>query len=116
MITITVEIVNETIRRLDSVGHAVTGVSRTDGAEGSIPCAAVSSLLRAAAASLAESPAVDAVGSASSPGSLAISVTAVHDERWLRGVSDVILAGLRGIESDFPEELEVKIMHTDRRV
>ncbi len=108
--------VDETIRRLDSVGHALQGAPRTDTAVGSIPCAAVSSLLRAAVSSLAESPGVDAVGAASQPGALGVEVTAVHDKRWLRGVTDFLLSGLRGIESDFPEYLEVKIIHSDRRV
>jgi len=86
---------------LSTAGHA----ARKTG-EASIPCAAVSSLVRTTARIIEGRTGIESSGNASRPGSLELMLHRVDaDSReWLRGITDFIVVGLKDIEADYPEE------------
>lgn len=74
-------------------------------------CAAVTVLARSCADAVASHPGVVARGSAPLPGALSLSVVEVaHSEvNWLRGVTDVLVGGMRRLATEAPEEIELRI-------
>ena len=103
MIAITVTLADGIVAALDSRGHA-----RKRG-NASIPCAAVSALLRAFVAAVGDSPEVSGEGNAPSEGALTLRIRHASDPRWLRGASDTLLNGLRQVEADFPRDVELRV-------
>lgn len=103
MISVDIRLAGGAIRALDSRGHAAAA------GDISLPCAAVSALLRSFVAALGESETVSAEGDTSGPGTLTIRVGRVSDERWLRGAGDMLLSGLRQVASEFPDEVELRV-------
>lgn len=87
-------------------GHA--GALRESG---SVPCAAVSALLRTAARLIEARDGVEYEGGAPSAGFLSLRVGPVRrrQRRWLKGVGDYLIAGLRDVEREYPDECRVEI-------
>lgn len=88
-------------------------VSSAAGPRGANPvCAAVTGLVRSCAEVLADTDGVAAVGGAEREGELTVSVLAVDSARtdWARGVTDVLVTGLRRMAVDAPEEVEVRVI------
>jgi uncharacterized protein YsxB (DUF464 family) len=77
----------------------------------SVPCAAVSVLLRTAARVLWAAGAVGA-GGADEPGLMELVVSPERrvPPDWLRGVTDSLLTGLRDLEAEFPREVALRIL------
>lgn len=91
-------------------GHVSTGA----GPRGANPvCAAITGLVRSCAEVLAGADGVTAVGTAEREGEFAVSVTAVDNVRrdWARGVTDVLVTGLRRMAADAPEEVELRVIN-----
>lgn len=112
MITIAVRLENEYLRAIRIEGHARTETEGDDGI-----CAAVSLLARSAAASLRNLDFVEVAGSASAPGALEFEVRYSQGaalER-VRGVTDLLMTGLRGVEDDRPDLCRLQIIDTMRR-
>lgn len=87
-------------------GHVgVTGGPR--GAN--LTCAAVTGLVRSCVDTIAAADGVAAVGSAEREGELQVTIRTVVEGRrdWLRGVTDVLLSGVRRMATDAPGELEL---------
>ncbi len=103
MISVDITLAGGVVTALESHGHAVRQ------GETSIPCAAVSSLLRSFVAAVGEFDGVIADGDAGAPGELTVRVRSVADERWFRGAGDMLLSGLRLIASEFPDEVELRV-------
>lgn len=95
------------LSELRMTGH----VSPAQGARGSnTVCAAVTGLVRSCAEAIAAHSAIEANGSAEAEGEFRLSVAGVapgHDD-WLRGVTDVLLNGLRRMSADTPAEVELE--------
>lgn len=103
VIEVTVALGSSGIQRLESTGHAPSRGG------GSVVCAAVSALLRSAAEALGDTNAVVASGHAPEPGRLTIEVGEVRTPEWLEGLSDMLLAGLRRIAAENPDEVRLSI-------
>ncbi len=94
------------LEKLKSVGHAEM---RDDGV--SIACAAVSAQLRGAVRAFECCGTAILRGSADRPGSLEFSVDASKlNSDWLKGLTDVLLAGLIETEKDYPDECIIKFL------
>ena len=89
---------------LSTEGHAVRNAG-----EASIPCAAVSSLVRTAARTVEGRAGIESSGSAPHPGSLELTLHRVDaaSREWLRGITDFLIVGLKDIEADYPEECRI---------
>lgn len=81
------------------------------GGEGSVPCAAVSGLVGAAGRTLINAPGCRIDGSAPEPGFLELTVVRVRPGRgrWLRGVTDLLVQGLRDVATEFPGVVQLII-------
>ncbi len=91
-------------------GHASAGPGRRGG---SVVCAAVTGLVRSCADAIAERPAIVASGSAPHPGELRVDIVSREgDGEWLRGVTDVMLSGLRRMAGEAPDEVEIIVEKT----
>ena len=103
---------NERLKSIRIDGHARTEKSGDDGI-----CAAVSLLARASAAALRQIPSVEVDGTAPAPGAYEFKVSYSQGaslER-VRGVTDLLLTGLRGVESDRPDLCRLRIQDPMRR-
>ncbi|MFW6250104.1 MAG: ribosomal-processing cysteine protease Prp [Alkalispirochaetaceae bacterium] len=105
MIALRVELDRGRLLRLRSEGHAVAGD------EGSVPCAAVSALIGSASRSLVGVRGCDVDGSAPEPGKLELRVLRVLPwrRRWLRGVTDLLVQGLRDVAEEYPGAVQLII-------
>ena len=105
MISVRVVLRRGGLRFLRSEGHAV------DSGEGSVPCAAVSALVGAASRALINAEGCQVDGSAPDPGYLELQVLRVRPGkgRWLRGVTDVLLKGLKDVGREFPGAVHLVI-------
>ena len=76
---------------------------------GNVICAAVTGLVRSCLEVVASAPGIVADGSAGREGKLRVTVGSVDDERrdWLRGVTDVLVSGVRRMATDAPGEVEL---------
>lgn len=92
------------VSRLTTDGHAVRSAGRD-----SIPCAAVSSLVRTAARVVEGRNGIVSSGTAPQPGSLELRLDRVDAESrdWLRGVTDYLVVGLKDIEADYPDDCSI---------
>ena len=92
------------VSRLTTDGHAVRSAGKD-----SIPCAAVSSLVRTAARLVEGHTGIDSSGAAPQPGSLELRLDRVDAEsrNWLRGVTDYLVVGLKDIEADYPDDCSI---------
>ncbi len=90
--------------RLSTEGHAVRGKGSY-----SIPCAAVSSLVRTAARMVEGRAGIESSGSAPEPGGLTLELHRVEEgsKPWLRGVTDFLVVGLKDIEADYPKDCRI---------
>ena len=95
------------IEELRASGHA--GVAR-HGAD--IVCAAVTAVLRTTVEVLHSRPGVRCQGEAPVEGELTLTVYHIPAEslEWARGVTDFLLAGCLGIQSEAPEAVAVEIL------
>ncbi len=77
----------------------------------SIPCAAVTTLLRTAARTLSAFDCLVLLGEADSPGEMRLEIApdGRADPRWLQGVTDFLLRGLSDLEAEYPGEIAVHI-------
>lgn len=91
---------------LQAEGHAAALTE-----SGSVPCAAVSALVRTAARLIEAREGLEHSGGAPAPGRLSLQVgrTERRQRRWLLGVTDYLLAGLRDVEREYPAECSVEI-------
>jgi uncharacterized protein YsxB (DUF464 family) len=88
-------------KSIQSEGHASSS---------SLPCAAVSVLLRTFARTLEASNAVKMQGGASERGLLELEITAFSgSEGWLHGVTDLLLQGLDDLRNEFPKDIQVQL-------
>jgi uncharacterized protein YsxB (DUF464 family) len=95
-------------------GFAADG--HVGGAAGSsIPCAAVSVLLRTAARTAAGAG-LAAGGGADAPGAMRLRVSraAGAQRDWLRGVTDALLRGLADVAAEAAGEIEVRTVRVER--
>lgn len=99
------------LRRVDARGHAGPEPSGSNPA-----CAAATVLLRTAYETLCATPGVEASGEAPSPGTLYFTVRRYPAEsvQRLSGIGDFLLAGLSGVEREFPGKVHV-IIDGERR-
>ena len=93
-------------------GHALE--ARGAGAEGpgvDLACAAVTTLLRTVSRMLYLHPELRAEGRADRPGEMLLEVGPVPESgrEWLRGATDFLLAGLRDVQEEHPQDLEIAI-------
>jgi uncharacterized protein YsxB (DUF464 family) len=96
----------------ESSGHGLQGTpSGARGAGLDLVCAAVTTLLRTASRMLYQHPELDVEGGAPGPGVMHLSVRKVPERLrpWLEGVTDFLLAGLRDIESEHPQGLQITV-------
>ena len=96
------------IERLRVLGHSPQLVHGT-----SVPCAAVSALVRTAARVIEADSRVRSGGGADREGSLELRVDECPEDRreWLRGVSDLLIVGLRDVEKEYPGDCSLRL-HT----
>jgi uncharacterized protein YsxB (DUF464 family) len=99
---------------LDQEGSLFTlkaeGHSMSAGKGSNIVCAAVSAQLRSVVRALKACSRADAEVSTDKPGFLELAVGPHADGKlWLKGVTDVLLAGLLETERDFPDECSIKL-------
>lgn len=93
------------ILELDVSGHGV----KPEGSF-SLSCASITVLLRSFAASMETHREWVDILEAREPGHFRFAVlSSASGSEWYRGVSDIILRGIAGIEGDFPEEIDVEI-------
>jgi uncharacterized protein YsxB (DUF464 family) len=94
------------IVRFESSGHA--GLAR---AGGDIVCAAFTVLARTAYEALAALPGVEIVGAAPEPGILSFSVGKYGPacEGKAAGIADFLLAGISGLEREYPGRVGLTI-------
>jgi uncharacterized protein YsxB (DUF464 family) len=92
------------LETLTSQGHA----NRTNGTP-SEACAGVSVLLRTASRLLSHTDGLEAVGRAEEPGHLELRVTDVAERRreWFTGVVEMVMLGLRDLESEYPDSIQI---------
>ncbi len=86
-------------------------VSAAGGPHGAnLTCAAVTGLVRSCAETIATADGVVADGTAEREGELHVTVRAVDGGRreWLRGVTDVLVSGVRRMAADAPAEVELE--------
>lgn len=105
--------------RLDEDGClasvSVSGHASTDqtGRGGNVVCAAVTGLIRSCADAIAERTAIVATGAAPHPGQMRFDIVSREDDgEWLRGVTDVMLCGVRRISGDSPGEVQLTVERT----
>ncbi|MFW6329404.1 MAG: ribosomal-processing cysteine protease Prp [Alkalispirochaetaceae bacterium] len=105
MISVRVGVSRGRLRSLYSSGHAI------DPGEGSPACAAVSVLVAGTSRTLSGRGGCHVDGRAPEPGSLELKVLRVRPGRgrWLRGVTDLLLQGLRDVADEYPEALQLTI-------
>lgn len=85
-------------------GHAGRGIKGTN-----IVCAAATILLRTAVRSISSQDDIESCAEAAAPGEMSLRVTAVPPEKilWLKGVTDLLLAGLKDLEFEYPDEVRL---------
>jgi len=101
------------LRRLSVLGHAST----VNGRPGTnIVCAAVTGIVRATAEAIAGRSTIGATGAAARPGESLVEVvkSEPEDADWLRGVTDVLEAGIRRLAAEHPGEVDFTISKTRR--
>lgn len=105
MITLRVVLKRGRLLSLRSEGHAVSGE------EGSVPCAAVSALVGSVSRLLLGVRGCNIDGSAPDPGRLELTVLQVLPwrRRWLRGVTDFLVQGLRDVAEEYPGAVQLII-------
>jgi uncharacterized protein YsxB (DUF464 family) len=93
------------LRGLDLQGHAGAGKRGED-----VVCAAVSFLVRTAAAVLADKAYVTAQVVAPARGELHLSIECKREgEPYLRAIQDFLLTGLNSVAEEYPECLRVDV-------
>jgi uncharacterized protein YsxB (DUF464 family) len=94
------------IARFEASGHGGRASAGKD-----IACAAFSVLARTAYEVLAALPGADLEGSAPKPGELRFSVRRIAPESGERasGIADFLLAGISGLEREFPGQVALTI-------
>ena len=96
------------LKSLKAEGHSMSAPKGSN-----IVCAAVSAQLRSAVRVLAGAPGCSTAVSAERDGFLELSVKAGNGEnRWLTGVTDVLLAGLMETEREYPGECRLELIET----
>ena len=114
MITVHLTVVDGCLSELRVCGHALRSTYRV-----SVVCAAVTALVRSAAdAAVTHQPpgpdGFDVSGAAPEPGVLVLRVgNPDADADWLRGLTDVLLAGLSRTAREAPNEVDL-IMNATR--
>ena len=88
------------------VGLSTEGHALRKAGEASVPCAAVSSLVRTTARMVEGRTGIESSGSAPYPGSLQLTLHRVDaaSREWLRGITDFLVVGLKDVEADYPQE------------
>jgi len=73
-------------------------------------CAAVTGLVRSCAETIVAANGIVAGGDAGREGELHVAVRSVESGRreWLRGVTDVLVSGVRRMAADAPDEVELE--------
>jgi uncharacterized protein YsxB (DUF464 family) len=94
------------LRSVAAAGHAGEGRAGED-----LSCAAVSSLLRSVARLLYRSEGLQVAGEAARPGELTLEVlgSSAGRRQWLRGVTDVLLAGLSDLREERPGSIGLEV-------
>lgn len=96
------------LRGLEASGHAGAGRSGED-----LTCAAASGLLRGVARLLHRTAGLVVSGRAEQPGELRLTVARRGGSEgrsdWLRGVTDVLLSGLRELRDERPGSIVLEI-------
>ena len=107
MIEITIAVDNNgNLKSLKAEGHSMSAAKGSN-----IICAAVSAQLRSVVRALANGPGCETRVAADHDGFLELSVqTGNGENRWLTGVTDVLLAGLIETERDYPRECIIKLV------
>jgi uncharacterized protein YsxB (DUF464 family) len=87
-------------------GH-VSAAGGTHGAN--IVCAAVTGLIRSCADAIVAAGGIEAAGTAESEGAFRLAIRSASTERreWLRGVTDVLIAGVRRMADETPDEVSL---------
>jgi uncharacterized protein YsxB (DUF464 family) len=77
----------------------------------SVACAAVSAIVRTAGRLIEMRHDIVSGGEAEEAGTLDLVIRERQDSaaEWLRGVTDFLVVGLKGVERDYPEECEVVV-------
>ncbi|HDQ14343.1 MAG TPA: ribosomal-processing cysteine protease Prp [Sediminispirochaeta sp.] len=94
------------LRGLVVEGHAAKGSPGL-----SVPCAAVSALVRTSSRLIAAEQGVVSSGEAEKEGRLKLQVKhcAPPYREWLRGITDFVVVGLKEIERDYPDDCVVEL-------
>lgn len=88
----------------------VSGHSQTDSGGMSVACAAVSALVRTAGRLIEADSTISSRGGAESTGELLLDIEYSDQHRkWLRGVTDFLVIGLKDVERDYPQECRVEL-------
>lgn len=107
MIRLLVSLSNGRLNRLEMKGH----IGIDHGGPGSnLVCAAVTGLVRSCAETIAANEQIESSGGAEHEGVFTLAVDAVpHGQRkWLLGVSEVLIQGLRRMQRDEPGEFDLR--------
>lgn len=102
--------------RLDKLGclqaFRASGHARAARAGEDIVCAAATVLLRTCAHLLSDGEGQTAAVKAPEPGELSLVLEPPPAERieWLRGVTEFLLAGIAGLQSEYPDKLTMNII------
>ena len=107
MIRIRLSVKSAMISSLDAEGHANSGPKGND-----IVCSSVSILLRSVCNSLETLQGAELSGSAEKEGDLHLRVKSVPEEYGgeLKGITRVLVLGLRGLQKDFPDHLTLEVV------
>ncbi len=93
------------LRSIKAEGHSMSALKGSN-----IVCAAVTSQLRSVVRVMESADGCQSSISAEHDGQLALEIMSCNDNRWLAGVTDVLLAGLIEIERDFPDECKIELI------
>ena len=90
----------------EATGHAAAGRRGRD-----LVCAAVTVLLRTAARLLSDCPELGAEGASPAEGVMRLELGCAPESRrqWLRGVTDMLLMGLRDLDREHPGRLKLEV-------
>ena len=98
------------LKQLEASGHA-SGAKKGE----NIACAAASVLVRTAAILIENEKRVENSGSAEREGLFSLHVHGYEHEcaKWLRGVCDFLVEGLKSIEREYPDSIQLSIRNSE---
>ena len=98
---------NGSLKSIRAEGHSLSARKGSN-----IVCAAVSAQLRSVARVIDNGKSCVSRIKAESEGFLELEIDSYSDERWMAGVTDVLLAGLIETEREYPADCSIKLIKT----